>query len=106
MPCPLESHFLRCHTLSHRKFKMPEDRIVHFPAVLRGGGKTFTLWARWPGVLRDTLNPSRPQVNAEFRFVYSVRKVTAWWKREWPEIRKQLSLPLSPTGCFIEGYIS
>lgn len=45
--------------------------------------------AFWPRVLRGMLNHSRPQVDSEFTFVYNVRKVTAWWKREWPKIRKQ-----------------
>lgn len=84
---------------------MFEDRIVYFLVVLRGGRKMFIFWVCWFGVLRDMLNFFRLQVNVEFRFVYSVRKVMVWWKWEWFEIRKQLLLLLLFIGCFIEGYI-
>lgn len=46
--------------------------------------------AYWLGVLREILI-RRSQVDLGVTFVYHVRKVTAWWKREWPSIRKQFS---------------
>lgn len=72
---------------------MPDNVIVHLPAVLRKMSVCLDVCALWGPLAQRlegcVLNHSRPQVDSEFTFVYNVRKVTAWWKREWPKIRKQ-----------------